>query len=189
MGDLGYGVSSEPVASTASLGRQRCPKCRALATVQNVVPIRAGFEYLTLRCTSCGLVFDAQIHTDPPKSDASVWVDTELSRRGKTGKFRGEAVPILVAERSRLVHLFGANTRAHGVISEATMPTPKRHALTILGAFEEARSELVGKAVILTDGRAGTVENVWLDEVHGLRVSIRGHDGKWPVSTIKFTQP
>jgi len=75
------------------------------------------------------------------------------------------------------------------VISEATMPTPKRHALTILGAFEEARSELVGKAVILTDGRAGTVENVWLDEVHGLRVSIRGHIGKWPVSTIKFAQP
>jgi hypothetical protein len=112
-----------------------------------------------------------------------------FSRRSKTGKFRGEAVPILVAERSRLVHLFGANTRAHGVISEATMPTPKRHALTILGAFEEARSELVGKAVILTDGRAGTVENVWLDEVHGLRVSIRGHIGKWPVSTIKFAQP
>jgi hypothetical protein len=37
MGDIGYGVPSEPVASTASLGRQRCPKCRSLATVQNVV--------------------------------------------------------------------------------------------------------------------------------------------------------
>ena len=32
------------VASTASLRGQRCPKCRALATVQNVVPIRARFE-------------------------------------------------------------------------------------------------------------------------------------------------
>src|SRR6476619_2081863 len=78
MGDIGYGVPSEPVASTASLGRQRCPKCRALATVQNVVPIRAGFEYLTLRCTSCGLVFGAQIHTDPPKADAQGWTDSEL---------------------------------------------------------------------------------------------------------------
>ena len=78
MGDIGYGVSSEPVASTASLERQRCPKCRALANVQNVVPIRAGFEYLTLRCTSCGLVFDAQIHTDPPKADVRGWIDTEL---------------------------------------------------------------------------------------------------------------
>ena len=61
-------------------------------------------------------------------------------------------------------------------------------ASTILGAFEEAQSELVGKAVVLTDGKAGTVENVWLDELHGLRISIRGHEGKWPISTIKFTQ-
>jgi uncharacterized Zn finger protein len=78
MGDIGYGVPPEPAASTALLGRQRCPKCRALATVQNIVPIRAGFEYLTLRCTTCGLVFGAQIHADPPKSNAPVWVDTEL---------------------------------------------------------------------------------------------------------------
>jgi hypothetical protein len=56
-----------------------------------------------------------------------------------------------------------------------------------MGAFEEARFELVGKAVILTDGKAGTVENVWLDELHGLRISIKGHDGKWPISTIKFS--
>ena len=44
----------------------------------------------------------------------------------------------------------------------------------------------MGKAVILTDGKAGTVESIWLDETHGLRISIRGHEGKWPVSTIKF---
>jgi transcription elongation factor Elf1 len=78
VGEIGYGVPPEPVASTAALGRQRCPKCRALATVQNVAPIRAGFEYLTLRCTSCGLVFDAQIHTDPRKADAPGWTDREL---------------------------------------------------------------------------------------------------------------
>jgi hypothetical protein len=64
----------------------------------------------------------------------------------------------------------------------------KRHASTILGAFEEAQAELVGKAVVLADGKAGTVENVWLDELHGLRISIRGHDGKWPVSTVKFAE-
>jgi hypothetical protein len=68
------------------------------------------------------------------------------------------------------------------------MPTAKVHVLTILGAVDEARSELVGKAVVLTDGKAGTVENVSLDEVHGLRVSIKGHIGKWPVSTIKFAR-
>ncbi|MDB5608606.1 MAG: hypothetical protein JWP25_5506 [Bradyrhizobium sp.] len=68
------------------------------------------------------------------------------------------------------------------------MPTVKLLASTILGAFGEAQSELVGKAVVLTDGKAGTVENVWLDELHGLRISIQGHDGKWPISTIKFAQ-
>jgi hypothetical protein len=69
------------------------------------------------------------------------------------------------------------------------MPTVKLTASTILGAFGQAQTELVGKAMILTDGKAGTVENVWLDELHGLRISIRGHDGRWPVSTIKFAQP
>jgi hypothetical protein len=63
------------------------------------------------------------------------------------------------------------------------MPTGKGRASTILDAFEKAQSELLGKAVILTDGKAGTVEKVWLDELHGLRVSVRGHDGKWPVAT------
>ena len=68
------------------------------------------------------------------------------------------------------------------------MTTVKRRALTILHAFEDADAQLVGKAVVLADGKAGTVEAVWLDEVHGLRISIRDHPGKWPVSTIKFVQ-
>ena len=61
-------------------------------------------------------------------------------------------------------------------------------ASTILGAFEEARSQLIGRSVVLTDGKAGTVENVWLDELHGLRVSITGQDGKRPISTVKLSQ-
>jgi hypothetical protein len=32
------------------------------------------------------------------------------------------------------------------------------------------------------------VDHVWLDELHGLRISIRGHYGKWPILTIKFVQ-
>ncbi len=62
------------------------------------------------------------------------------------------------------------------------------NASTIMSAFGEAQFELLGRAVVLTDGKAGTVENLWLDDLHGLRVSIRGHDGKWPVSTIKLAQ-
>ena len=72
--------------------------------------------------------------------------------------------------------------------SGSPMPAVKVRASTILGEFEEAQSELVGKAVVLTDGKAGTVDNVWLDELHGLRISIRGHYGKWPISTIKFAE-
>jgi hypothetical protein len=68
------------------------------------------------------------------------------------------------------------------------MTTAKLRASTILIALGDVQSELVGRAVVLTDGKAGTVENVWLDELHGLRISIKGHDGKWPISTIKFEQ-
>lgn len=68
------------------------------------------------------------------------------------------------------------------------MTTVKPRASTILAALGDVQSELLGKAVVLTDGKAGTVENIWLDELHGLRISIKGHDGKWPISTIKFEQ-
>ena len=61
-------------------------------------------------------------------------------------------------------------------------------AATVLSAYQEARALLIGRSVALTNGKAGTVENVWLDELHGLRISIRGHDGKWPVSTIRLSE-
>jgi hypothetical protein len=71
---------------------------------------------------------------------------------------------------------------------EAGITAVKRRALTILHAFEAADAQLVGKAVVLSDGKAGTVEAIWLDDAHGLRISIEGHPGKWPVSTVKFAQ-
>jgi hypothetical protein len=64
----------------------------------------------------------------------------------------------------------------------------QRRASKILNEYGAAQSELIGKAVVLTAGKAGTVENVWLDELHGLRISIKGHDGRWLVSTIKFVE-
>jgi len=68
------------------------------------------------------------------------------------------------------------------------MPSVMRRASRILNEYDAAQSELIGKAVLLTDGKAGTVENVWLDESHGLRISIKGHDGRWPASTIKLAE-
>ena len=67
------------------------------------------------------------------------------------------------------------------------MPSVMRRASKILNEYGAVQSELIGKVVVLTDGKAGTVENVWLDELHGLRISI-GHDGRWPVSTIKLVE-
>ena len=68
------------------------------------------------------------------------------------------------------------------------MTTAKLCASAILTALGDVQSDLVGKAVVLADGKAGTVDGVSLDELHGLRISIKGHHGKWPVSTIKFEQ-
>jgi hypothetical protein len=69
------------------------------------------------------------------------------------------------------------------------MPSVERRASKILDEYGAAQAELIGKTVVLTDGKAGRVENVWLDELHGLRISIEGHYGRWPVSTIKLAEP
>lgn len=69
------------------------------------------------------------------------------------------------------------------------MGTPvDTHASAILLEYEQAASRFIGKAVVLTDGKAGIVEVLSLDEHHGLRISIKGHDGRWPVSTVKFVE-
>lgn len=68
------------------------------------------------------------------------------------------------------------------------MPRAQEHAAAIMREYHKAETELIGKAVVLTDGKAGTVEGLFLDEAHGLRLSLAGHIGKWPVSTIKLVQ-
>jgi hypothetical protein len=71
------------------------------------------------------------------------------------------------------------------------MPSVKRRASKILDEYGAAQSELIGKAVVLTDRKAGTVENVWLDELHGLRISIkvmRG-DGRSQPSSLWSPRP
>jgi hypothetical protein len=42
------------------------------------------------------------------------------------------------------------------------MPSVKRRASKILNEYREAQAELIGKAIVLSDGRAGMIENVWL---------------------------
>jgi hypothetical protein len=64
----------------------------------------------------------------------------------------------------------------------------RQRALNILSELHAAEKELVGKAVVLTDGKAGTIDHVYLDDVHGLRISISGHEGRWPISTVKHIE-
>ena len=66
------------------------------------------------------------------------------------------------------------------------MATAQARACTILVEFERVRAELVGEAVILTNGKDGIVDRLWLDEFHDLRISVRGQEGNWPISTIKI---
>jgi hypothetical protein len=66
--------------------------------------------------------------------------------------------------------------------------TVQERALSILKEFSLAQTELQGKGVILTNGVAGTVVEVHLDDLHGLKVSIEGHEGQWPISTFKSAE-
>jgi hypothetical protein len=66
--------------------------------------------------------------------------------------------------------------------------TGDTRAMNVLRELQAAEKELVGKAAVLTDGKAGTIDGVFLDDVHGLRISIGGHEGRWPISTVKLIQ-
>jgi hypothetical protein len=64
------------------------------------------------------------------------------------------------------------------------MDDPDQLATAILDLFYEAH-KLIGIGAVLTDGTAGTIESVRLDDDHGLRISIRDHPGFHPVSKLK----
>ena len=66
--------------------------------------------------------------------------------------------------------------------------TGDERAMNILRELHAAEKELVGKAVVLTDGKAGTIDQLFLDDEHGLRIAIRGHEGRWPISTVKHIE-
>ena len=38
--------------------------------IQHITSARSGFEHWTLRCTKCWLIHEAQVNTDPMKSNA-----------------------------------------------------------------------------------------------------------------------
>ena len=74
------------------------------------------------------------------------------------------------------------------IVPDQNASTIQDRALAILHDFEQVRRDLLGKAVVLSDGKAGSVRKVRFDELHGLCVAISGHNGDWPVSTMKFAE-
>jgi hypothetical protein len=71
------------------------------------------------------------------------------------------------------------------------MPSVKRHASKILNEYGEVQSELIGKAVVLTDGKAGTVENVGFAEMRGFGFQSRVMtvDGRSQPSSLWRARP
>jgi transcription elongation factor Elf1 len=58
--------------------RFRCPQCRARAAVQSTIELKPGVRYLTLRCSSCATIYDAQVPANPALA-------TALTRRIECG--------------------------------------------------------------------------------------------------------
>lgn len=57
--------------------------------------------------------------------------------------------------------------------------------MNILEQLHGAEEGLIGRAVIMTNGIAGTVDYTYLDEIYGIGISLKDHTGRWPISTVK----
>jgi uncharacterized Zn finger protein len=60
-------VSPLPELPARATQRPCCPRCQTRWTVQRIVPARSGFEHWTLRCSKCGTIHEAQVHTTGSK--------------------------------------------------------------------------------------------------------------------------
>jgi len=63
-------IHKRPILPPRVAGRPRCPKCQSRMEIQHIASARSGFEHWTLRCTKCWLIHEAQVNTDPMKSNA-----------------------------------------------------------------------------------------------------------------------
>jgi transposase-like protein len=67
-----------PTLSPRMAARPRCPKCQSRTEVQRIGAARSGFEHWTLRCSKCRLIHEAQVNSDPMKSDTRGWAYSYL---------------------------------------------------------------------------------------------------------------
>ena len=64
--------------------------------------------------------------------------------------------------------------RHFGAICISWSSTGEERAINILRELHAAEEELVGRAVVMSDGKAGTINRIDVDDLHGLRISISG---------------
>ena len=65
------GAALMDMSGEADDKRLYCPRCQSRGTVQSTAELRPGTHYLTLRCASCGQVYDAQVAR--PTAPATSW--------------------------------------------------------------------------------------------------------------------
>ena len=70
--------SPQSILTPRAVARPRCPQCQAPVIVQRATAGRPGFEHWTLRCAKCGHIHEAQVQTDPMKSEAVGWLSGDL---------------------------------------------------------------------------------------------------------------
>ena len=64
--------------SPLEIVRPRCPGCGSRMETLRITSGRRGFEYRTLRCSKCRLMYKAQAPTDPIDANALRWLNSEL---------------------------------------------------------------------------------------------------------------
>ena len=65
--------------SPSQVAHPRCPACEARMDILRIVPGRPGFEHRTLRCSKCGVIYEAQAPADPIDAEALGWLRSGLN--------------------------------------------------------------------------------------------------------------
>ena len=77
-----------------------------------------------------------------------------------------------------------ARTSTSSVVMRSKLPA---HRPWLTGLLARRPTKI---AAIALDNKLAriTIDQIYLDDVQGRRISISGHDGQWPISTVKFIQ-
>jgi phage FluMu protein Com len=64
--------------SPSAINRHSCPRCESVASMQSATAGRPGVMHQTMRCTTCGNIYDTQVEMDPINDKSLRWTSGEL---------------------------------------------------------------------------------------------------------------